>query len=109
MNKPPLSPINDYVFKRVFGEHLTVLADLLQAVLALPVTEHDICVINPVFSADKKNDKLVPLILRWKHGNTALLMLRSRSKTTKTSGSVFNTTQPACMWTRYAAAMTTRS
>ena len=61
MNKPPLSPINDYVFKRVFGEHLTVLADLLQAVLALPVTEHDICVINPVFSADKKNDKLSSL------------------------------------------------
>ena len=21
MNKPPLSPVNDYVFKRVFGEH----------------------------------------------------------------------------------------
>ena len=38
MNKPLLSPINDYVFKRVFGEHLSVLADLLQAVLALPVT-----------------------------------------------------------------------
>ena len=39
MSKPLLSPVNDYVFKRVFGEHLPVLADLLQAVLAMPVTE----------------------------------------------------------------------
>ena len=54
MNKPLLSPINDYVFKRVFGEHLSVLADLLQAVLALPVTEHDIRVVNPTFAAHRK-------------------------------------------------------
>ena len=60
MVQPLLSPINDYVFKRVFGENLTVLADLLQAVLALPVTEHDIRVINPTFAADKK-DKLSAL------------------------------------------------
>ncbi len=61
MAQPLLSPINDYVFKRVFGENLTVLADLLQAVLALPVTEHDIRVINPTFAADKKGDKLSAL------------------------------------------------
>ncbi|MBQ9452902.1 MAG: Rpn family recombination-promoting nuclease/putative transposase [Desulfovibrio sp.] len=61
MNKPPLSPINDYVFKRVFGENLTVLSDLLQAVLAMPVTKHDICVVNPIFAADKKQDKLSAL------------------------------------------------
>jgi len=61
MNKPPLSPVNDYVFKRVFGEHLPVLADLLQAVLALPVTEKDIRVVNPTFAADKKGDKLSSL------------------------------------------------
>ena len=61
MNKPPLSPVNDYVFKRVFGEHLPVLADLLQAVLDLPVTEKTIRVINPTFAADKKGDKLSSL------------------------------------------------
>ena len=61
MNKPLLSPINDYVFKRVFGEHLPVLADLLQAVLAMPVTEKDICVVSPIFAADKKDDKLSAL------------------------------------------------
>ena len=61
MNKPPLSPINDYVFKRVFGENLTVLADLLQAVLAMPVAAHDIRVVNPIFAADKKQDKLSAL------------------------------------------------
>ncbi len=35
-----------------------MLADLLQAVLALPVTEKDIRVIHPIFAADKKSDKL---------------------------------------------------
>ena len=64
MNKPLLSPINDYVFKRVFGEHLSVLADLLQAVLALPVTEHDIRIVNPTFAADRKGDKLSALDLK---------------------------------------------
>ena len=61
MNKPPLSPVNDYVFKRVFGEHLPVLADLLQAVLAMPVTEKEISVVNPIFAADRKDDKLSAL------------------------------------------------
>ena len=61
MNKAPLSPINDYVFKRVFGEHLYVLADFLQAVLDLPVTEHDIRVVNPNFTASKTGDKLSAL------------------------------------------------
>jgi len=61
MNKPPLPLVYDYVFKRVFGEHLSVLADLLQAVLSLPVTEHDIRVVNPNFAADKKSDKLSSL------------------------------------------------
>ena len=61
MNKPPLSPTNDYVFKRVFGENLMVLADLLQAVLAMPVTQQDIRVVNPIFAADIKADKLSAL------------------------------------------------
>ena len=61
MNKPLLSPTNDYVFKRVFGEHLPVLADLLQAVLDQPVTVEDIRVLNPSFAADKRGDKLSAL------------------------------------------------
>ena len=32
MAQPLLSPINDYVFKRVFGENLTVLADLQKSI-----------------------------------------------------------------------------
>ena len=58
MNNTPLSPVNDYVFKRVFGENLYVLADFLQAVLDLPITEHDIRVVNPNFTAIKMDDKL---------------------------------------------------
>ena len=38
-----------------------MLADLLQAVLALPVTEKDIRVINPIFAANRKGDKLSSL------------------------------------------------
>ena len=61
MDKPLLSPTNDYVFKRVFGENLPVLADFLQAVLDQPVTVDDIRVLNPSFAADKKGDKLSAL------------------------------------------------
>ena len=61
MKKQLLSLTNDYVFKRVFGENLPVLADLLQAVLDQPVTVDDIRVLNPSFAADKRGDKLSAL------------------------------------------------
>ena len=53
-----LSPVNDHVFKRVFGDNLPVLADFLHAALGLPVTEEDLTVIDPNFLADKSEDKL---------------------------------------------------
>ena len=64
MKKTLLSLTNDYVFKRVFGEHLPVLADFLQAVLDQPVTVDDIRVLNPSFAADKKGDKLSALDIK---------------------------------------------
>ncbi len=73
MKKPPLSPVNDNVFKRVFGEHLPVLADFLQAVLDIPVTAGDLTVIDPNFRADKTDDQLGVLdvkVATLRHGIT---------------------------------------
>jgi hypothetical protein len=36
MEQKPLSPINDFVFKKIFGEKLNILSDFLQSVLDLP-------------------------------------------------------------------------
>ncbi len=36
MEKKLLSPINDFVFKKLFGDNIPVLTNFLQAVLDLP-------------------------------------------------------------------------
>ena len=58
MTKPLLSPVNDHVFKRVFGGHLNVLADFLAAVLTLPVCSQDLTVIDPHSLSNKRDDKI---------------------------------------------------
>ncbi len=58
MEKPLLSPVNDHVFKRVFGGHLNVLADFLAAVLNLPVISQDLTVIDPHSLSNKRDDKI---------------------------------------------------
>ena len=58
MEKPLLSPVNDHVFKRVFGGHLNVLADFLAAVLNLPVCSQDLTVIDPHSLSNKGDDKI---------------------------------------------------
>ena len=40
MDFKPLSPTNDFVFKKVFGENMTALEDFLKAVLDLPAEEY---------------------------------------------------------------------
>jgi hypothetical protein len=48
MDQKPLSPKNDFVFRKVFGENMTVLSGFLQAVLDLPVEEYQgIEVVDP--------------------------------------------------------------
>ena len=58
MKKELLSPVNDHVFKRVFGKHLRVLAGFLSAVLDMPITAADIRVLDPNFRAERDDDKL---------------------------------------------------
>jgi len=40
MELKPLSPRNDFVFRKVFSENLTVLKDFLKTVLDLPAEEY---------------------------------------------------------------------
>lgn len=56
--KKLLSPVNDHVFKRVFGKHLRVLAGFLSAVLEMPIDASDIRVLDPNFRAERDDDKL---------------------------------------------------
>ena len=58
MKKKLLSPVNDHVFKRVFGKHLRVLAGFLSAVLEMPLNAADIRVLDPNFRAERDDDKL---------------------------------------------------
>ena len=58
MKKKLLSPVNDHVFKRVFGSHLRVLAGFLSAVLEMPIGASDIRVLDPNFRAERDDDKL---------------------------------------------------
>ena len=42
MDNQLLSPINDFVFKKIFGENIPVLTDFLQAVLDLPKEDYKV-------------------------------------------------------------------
>ncbi len=59
MELKPLSPTNDFVFKKVFGENLNILRDFLGAVLDLPLEEYkDLTVIDPNLEREYLDDKL---------------------------------------------------
>lgn len=59
MDKKPLSPTNDFVFKKVFGENMTVLSDFLKAVLDLPADEYQgLIVVDPHLKRENIEDKL---------------------------------------------------
>ena len=59
MEKKPLSPTNDFVFKKVFGENMTVLGDFLKAVLDLPAEEYQgLIVVDPHLRRESIEDKL---------------------------------------------------
>ena len=59
MVQKPLSPINDFVFRKVFGENLSILEDFLKSVLDLPAGEYDrLTLQNPELGRDYPDDKL---------------------------------------------------
>ena len=58
MDFKPLSPTNDFVFKKVFGENMTALEDFLKAVLDLPPEEYrGLEVVDPNLAGDFFGDK----------------------------------------------------
>jgi predicted transposase/invertase (TIGR01784 family) len=65
MDKNPLSPKNDFVFRKIFGENTPVLTDFLKAVLDLPDDEyHGLEVLDPNLRADNIGDKYCILDIR---------------------------------------------
>jgi predicted transposase/invertase (TIGR01784 family) len=59
MELKPLSPTNDFVFRKVFGENLTVLESFLKTVLDLPAEEYKgLTVVDPNLGRDFIGDKL---------------------------------------------------
>jgi predicted transposase/invertase (TIGR01784 family) len=59
MERMLLSPTNDFVFKKIFGENLGILKDFLQAVLDLPPGEYrDLTVVDPNLDREYLEDKL---------------------------------------------------
>jgi predicted transposase/invertase (TIGR01784 family) len=65
MDQKPLSPRYDVVFKNIFGERISILADFLKAVLDLPEDEYqDIRVLDPHLLRKHKAGKLGILDLR---------------------------------------------
>ncbi|MDR2076457.1 MAG: Rpn family recombination-promoting nuclease/putative transposase [Desulfovibrio sp.] len=59
MDKKPLSPVNDFVFRKIFGEKVGLLRDFLQAVLDLPAEEYQgLTVVDPNLDREYLDDKL---------------------------------------------------
>ncbi len=59
MKQKPLSPTNDFVFKKIFGENVAILSDFLKSVLDLPQDEYQgLLVVDPHLSRDSMEDKL---------------------------------------------------
>ena len=58
MAKKPLSPTNDFVFKRIFGENHSILEDFLGSVLDLPTDEYKgLEIVDPSLDQEYSWDK----------------------------------------------------
>jgi predicted transposase/invertase (TIGR01784 family) len=54
-----LSPMNDFVFKKVFGENMVILKDLFKAMLTLPAEDYEsLTVVDPNLDREFLEDKL---------------------------------------------------
>jgi predicted transposase/invertase (TIGR01784 family) len=59
MGLKPLSPTNDFVFRKTFGDNLNVLKGFLQAVLDLPAEDYkNVTVVDPNLDREYIEDKL---------------------------------------------------
>jgi predicted transposase/invertase (TIGR01784 family) len=59
MELKPLSAINDFVFRKIFGENLNVLRDFLKSVLDLPTEDYkNLTVVDPNLDREYIEDKL---------------------------------------------------
>jgi predicted transposase/invertase (TIGR01784 family) len=59
MDFKPLSPTNDFVFRKVFSDNVTVLEDFLKAVLDLPAEDYEsLTVVDPNLDREFIEDKL---------------------------------------------------
>jgi predicted transposase/invertase (TIGR01784 family) len=65
MDTKPLSPRNDFVFRKIFGENMPVLADFLKTVLDLPDDDYQgLVVLDPNLRADNIGDKYCVLDIK---------------------------------------------
>jgi predicted transposase/invertase (TIGR01784 family) len=59
MENKLLSPVNDFVFRKIFGEKVDILSEFLQAVLDLPAEEYrSLTVVDPNLEREYIEDKL---------------------------------------------------
>jgi predicted transposase/invertase (TIGR01784 family) len=81
MDKKPLSPVNDFVFKKVFGENLFVLDNFLKSVLDVPDDEyHGLEVLDPDLSPENIEDKrcVLDIKLQTKSGKVIDIEIQAR-------------------------------
>ena len=65
MDKPLLSPLNEYVFKRFVTDEPLLLQHFLQSVRPMPEEEYvGMAIIDPAFHAHKEHDKLPVLDIK---------------------------------------------
>ena len=81
MELKPLSPTNDFVFKKVFGENLHILRDFLGAVLDLPLDEYKkLTVVDPNLEREYLEDKLGVLDVKVTTGSGKVLDIEVQVK-----------------------------
>jgi predicted transposase/invertase (TIGR01784 family) len=81
MDRKPLSPTNDFVFKKVFGENLLILDDFLKSVLDVPAEEYQgLEVLDPALPPENIKDKrcILDIRLHTKSGKVIDIEIQAR-------------------------------
>ena len=77
----PLSPTNDFVFKKVFGENVAVLEDFLKAILDLPAEDYEkLTVVDPNLDREFIEDKLGILDVKVNTGSGKIIDIEVQIK-----------------------------
>jgi predicted transposase/invertase (TIGR01784 family) len=83
-NEKPLSPKNDYVFKKIFSEKMLALADFLQKVLELPAEEYGrLEIVDPNLLPESLDNKhcILDIKLYTKSGNVINIEIQVKYQT----------------------------